>query len=116
MADSRRLEQLMECLIQVIGRATIPETRVREVVGTGAKQLKAFNLAAGTLTQSDIAKKAKLGQASLSRTFSRWVENGVAFWVGEDRDARLVHIYPIASTGAATRRPTSQKRRTRRPR
>jgi len=110
MTAKRTLEQLFECLIHVIGRATIPESRVREVVGDGAKQIKAFNLADGTLAQSEIAKRTKIAQSNLSHTCKRWVEHGIAFWVGEGKEARLVHIYPIPSGGA--KKPTRGKRQT----
>ncbi len=110
MAESRTLEQLMECLIQVLGRATMPEERVRTIVETGTKQIKAFNLADGTLTQVEIAKKAGVDQGSLSRAFARWVENGVAFWIGEGKEARLMHIYAIPITSATRSRKKQRAR------
>jgi len=103
MSDSRMLEQLMECLIQVVGRAAVPEARVREILGTGAKQVKAFNLADGTRSQIQIARKAKVDQGSLSRTVARWVENGLAFWIGGGNERRLMHIYPVSSSSATAR-------------
>lgn len=102
MTNSRMLEQLMESLIHVVGRAAVPEARVLEILGTGWKQVKAFNLADGTRSQNEIAKKAKIDQGNLSRTATRWVENGVAFWIGEGKEARrLVHIYPVPRKGGA---------------
>ncbi len=112
MTANGTLEQLIECLIHVIGRAAVPEARVREVVGDRAKQIKAFNLADGTLAQVQIAKKARVEQSNLSHTSKRWVENGIAFWIGAGKEARLVHIYPIPSVGA--RKPAPRKRRTKR--
>jgi len=91
------LEQLMECLIHVVGRATLPEAKLLEIVGTRAKQIRAFNLADGTRSQIEIAKKATVDPGSLSRTATRWVRNGVAFWIGEGKEARLMHIYPVPS-------------------
>ena len=110
-SDDNRIEQLLECLIHVIGRVAIPESRVREIVGSGAKQIGAFNLADGTLSQGDIAKKVKIDTGNLSRTCTRWVEHGVAFWLGDSRDARLVHIYPIPGHG--TDKSPAPKRRKR---
>ena len=104
MSGSPKLEQLIECLIQVIGRAAVPEQKVREIVGDGAKQIKAFNLCDGTRTQLAIAKQARIDQGSLSRTSQRWVENGVAFWVGEGHGARLLHIYPLSKRAQARKR------------
>ena len=95
MQDGGRLEQLLEYLIHVIGRAAIPQAEVTKVVGTGPKQVKAFNLCNGKNSQKEIAKKTGLYQSNLSNTFSRWVDAGVAFWIGEGKETRLLHIYPI---------------------
>lgn len=101
MTVSKHFEQLMHCLVQVVGRAAIPEARVREIVGTGAKQLRAFNLADGSQTQKQIAQATGIDQGNLSRTFQRWVEAGIAFWIGEGKDVRPLHVYPITGKGAA---------------
>lgn len=97
MTSSKHFEQLMQCLVQVVARAAIAETRVREIVGTGAKQLRAFNLADGTKSQLQISKATGIDQGNLSRTFQRWVESGVAFWMGEGKETRLMHVYPISA-------------------
>ena len=86
---------LLRCALQVIGQVAIPVDRLREVVGNGKKQIRAFNLCDGTLNQSEIAKKSKLNQGNLSRTFTRWRENGVLFVLGEGRTATFLHIYPL---------------------
>jgi len=111
MNANQRLEQLLECLIQVVARAAIHEEQVRDIVETGKKQLTAFNLCDGTRTLTEVARKARLDRGNLSRAASRWVQNGVAFWVGEDKDARLLHVYPLAprkSRGAKTRKAHRQ--------
>ncbi len=107
MTDTRRLEQLMECLVQVLGRVSLPEDNVRAVVGDSKKHLKAFNLADGTRTQTAIAAAAKLDQGNLSRVFARWIECGVAFWIGESTEARLLHIYALRDGQA--RSPRARK-------
>ena len=86
---------LLRCLVHLIGRAAIAPDKVREVVGSGKKQLKAFNLCDGDHTLIEIAKKAKIDRGNLSRTASRWLRNGIVFWVGEGQDARLLHAYPV---------------------
>jgi hypothetical protein len=98
MAQNQRLEQLFQCLIHVVGRAAMPEERVREIVATGDKQVEAFNLFDGTHTQTEVAQRVGLDQGNLSRAAARWVENGVAFWIGEGDDARLLHVFPIPLT------------------
>lgn len=95
MADADRIEELLGCLIKVVARAAIPEDKVREVVGSGAKQIKAFNLCDGTRSQLEVAKQSGLDQGNLSRTAVRWIQNGVMFSLGNGRDARLLHVYPI---------------------
>ena len=98
MDASQRLEQLLQCLIHVVGRAAVSEERVRQIVATGEKQVEAFNSCDGTLTQKEVVEKVGLDQGSVSRSMTRWVENGVAFWIGEGNDARLLHIFPIPLT------------------
>lgn len=109
MTNESRLEQLLCCFIQIVGRAAMPEERVREIVGSGAKQVRAFNLCDGTKSQTDVARQCRLQQANLSRTVSRWVQNGVMFWIGAGRDARLLHIYPIPVSGKV-KSPRTKKR------
>ena len=114
MEPTQRFEQLLECLIHVVGRAAMAEDRVRAIVATGEKQVEAFNLCDGTLPQKDVAAKVGLDPASVSRSMTRWVENGVAFWIGEGNDARLLHIFPIPLTKTARAKPA--KKRAARPR
>ncbi|MGD0461629.1 MAG: hypothetical protein ABSB74_03990 [Tepidisphaeraceae bacterium] len=104
MDKTQKIEQLLECLIHVLGRTALPLDHVQEIVGTTPKQLKAFNLCDGTHSQAEVAKACKIAQGNLSRSFSRWIENGVAFWLGEGKEARLLHIYPIPSSLSARRR------------
>jgi hypothetical protein len=95
MNSDKVLHDLLRCAIQVIGRIGIPPEKVREIVDTGKRQVKAYNLCDGTLSQSEIAKKAGLDQGNFSRVTARWIEHGVAFWIGEGKDSRLLHLYPI---------------------
>lgn len=107
--EEGRIEHLLGCLVQVIGRAAVPEDRVRTIVGAGRKQIRAFNLCDGTKTQSDIRRKVGLDQASLSRTAKRWIEHGVAFEIPDSGNkSKLLHIYPLGkakgSRGGKSRR------------
>lgn len=95
MKLSDRTDYLLECLIHILGRIAMPVEKVSEVVGQGTKQRKAFNLCDGSNTQMEVAKKTGIAQGNLSATFKRWVQNGVAYWIGEGKDARLLHIYPL---------------------
>lgn len=104
MKSDDTIEYLLECLIHVIGRVAIPVDQVSQVVGDGRKQRKAFNLCDGSKSQTEVAKAAGIAQGNLSNTFKRWVENGVAYWIGEGKDARLLHIYPLPATKKKIRR------------
>jgi hypothetical protein len=86
---------LLRCLVQVIGRATIPPMEVLSVVGKRKKQIKAFNLCDGSRTLRDIARKSQINQGNLSRTTTRWLEQGILFRIGEGKAARFMHIYPV---------------------
>lgn len=86
---------LLRCLMQIIGRAVVPDKSVRAIIGTGKNRIKAFNLFDGHFTIADVSKKTHIDKGNLSRAASDWVENGVAFWLGQGDEARLLHIYPI---------------------
>ncbi|MGH9930895.1 MAG: MarR family transcriptional regulator [Pyrinomonadaceae bacterium] len=90
-------DQLMRCLVHIIGRAAMPPEKVLGIVGRGPKQIKAFNLCDGTLSQKEVCKETGLDAGNLSRTFTRWVESGIAFWIGQGQAGRLLHIYPLAT-------------------
>jgi len=92
---SEQSDDLLRCLVHIVGRASMPTETVRQLIGKGKKQIDAFNLCDGTLSQGEISKKCKINQGNLSRTFDRWVKNGIAFWVGEGNESKLLHIYPV---------------------
>lgn len=98
------LEQLVACLIQVIGRSVMPPNRVLDLVGGGRANLRAFNMCDGLRTQREISKKLKIDQGQLSKTFSRWIECGIAFRVGNGSESRLLHIYPVQADGTEKKR------------
>lgn len=60
-------------------------------IGDGRKQIIAYNLCDGTRTQAQIAAKASLDHASLSRSMSRWVDEGIVVRVG----GFPLHVYPL---------------------
>jgi hypothetical protein len=104
MKSNEQTDQLLRCLMHILGRAAVPPEKVVELIGGGKRQVTAFNLCDGTLSQSEVAKKAGIDRGNFSRTFSRWVENGIAFTVGDGNDAKLLHIYPIPSSGEKKRK------------
>lgn len=96
--ETGRIEELLGCLIQVIGRAALPEARVREIVGDASKQVRAFNLCDGTRMQTEIRKAVGLDSGNFFRTVKRWVESGVAFEFRKGKESRLLHVYSLAKS------------------
>lgn len=92
---SERIEELLGCLIQVIGRTALPEARVRKVVGHASKQIRAFNLCDGRRTQTEIRKAVGLDSGNFHRTAKRWIEGGVAFEFRKGNESRLLHVYSL---------------------
>jgi hypothetical protein len=90
-----KVEDLLSCALQVLGRATLRPDRIRRTIGSRKKQLRAFNLCDGSNTVRQIARKARLDEGNLSRTLSRWREHGIVFLVGEGKQARFLHIYAL---------------------
>jgi hypothetical protein len=95
MEQADLVVDLLRCAIQLVGRIAIPVEKVQESVGSGRKRIDAFNLADGTNSQQDIAKKLRIDPGNLSRTSTRWVNDGIAFWLGQGREKRLCHVYAI---------------------
>lgn len=95
MKSEEHMNQLLQILIQVIARGAVPLASVRGIVGSGKKQIEAFNLCDGTLNQTEISKKLKIDSGNFSRTVGRWVEDGIAFKLGDGKQAKLLHIYPL---------------------
>lgn len=106
METDDRTNQLLQCLLHAVGRAVLPLDAVQAIVGTGKKQIKAFNLCDGKNNQTEIAKKTGLHRSNLSTTLTRWIKHGVVFSIGEGKDEKPLHIYPIpeASARSKTRR------------
>ncbi|TMA98682.1 MAG: MarR family transcriptional regulator [Deltaproteobacteria bacterium] len=100
MQTDEHTNQLLQCLLHVVGRAAVPQDAVLAIVGPGKKQIKAFNLCDGNTSQNDIAKKVRLDQGNFSRTVKRWIRNGVMFSIGENKETRPLHIYAIPEASA----------------
>jgi hypothetical protein len=88
-------EELLRCLLHVIGRSVITPEEVRASIGKGKNRVKAFNLFDGNHTLQEVASKTRIDRGNLSRTAGNWVNSGIAFWVGEGANSRLLHLYPI---------------------
>lgn len=88
-------ETLLRALVGLVGRQTFTPEKLEEIVGPGTKQVRAFNMCDGTKGQGEVAKVVGLDAGSFSRTVSRWISEGVLFRVGDGRDAKLLHVYPL---------------------
>ena len=95
MEETKKFEWLLECLIHVIGRASIKLEEINAIIGEGEKQVRAYNLCDGTLTQTEIAKKARLDQGNFSRSVNRWVKSGIVFRFGKGKEVKFLHVFPI---------------------
>jgi len=97
---------LLKCLAQVIGRAALPEDKLRKILGTGEDQIRAYNLCDGSLSQRQIAGKCRLDEGNFSRTLARWIASGIVFRLGKARAETFLHIYPL--WGGATKTDTNK--------
>lgn len=92
-------EVYLRAILATVARQTYPPDTLARLVSpvrkAGDKQLAAYNLCDGTRSQTDIAKELKLDSGAFSRTVSRWIELGIVVRVGQNRDLRLVHLYPL---------------------
>ncbi len=98
MNSTDRLEDLLRCLMHIIARPTISPEKVQEIVGTGPRQIKAYNLCDSYMTQIQISKKSHIDQGNLSNTINRWIESGIIFRIGKENDKRPLHIYPLVQS------------------
>lgn len=91
-------QELLMALLATTGRTAFTVTSVFDMVdptGKSTKQIKGFNLADGTLTQAEIVKKVKIDSGNFSRAVSKWIDQGIMFRLGDGRDAKLLHIFPL---------------------
>jgi DNA-binding MarR family transcriptional regulator len=102
MAENSEL--LLRAILATTARQAFPVDRIVEIVSKGGdKQLRAYNMCDGTRGQSDIAKLLKLDQGNFSRTVGRWVDAGIVFRLGNGRDAKLLHVYPLPEDAGKTK-------------
>lgn len=91
-------EVYLKAILATIARQTFPPEALSKLVAptkAGDRQLVAYNLCDGSRSQTEIAKELGLDAGAFSRTVSRWVDLGILVRVGEKRETRLVHLYPL---------------------
>ena len=95
--DDALTADLLKALIRVTGRVAIPPAQLREMIIPDAgkmKQLRAYNLCDGSRTQGEVQKAAGIDAGSFSHTLKRWLERGIVFRIGDEKN--LLHLYPMA--------------------
>lgn len=87
----------LRAILATVARQTFSTEDILKIMGSaaGEKQRRAFNLCDGSRTQAEVAKELGLDQANFSKTLSRWIDAGIVIRVGEKRDARPLHVYPL---------------------
>jgi DNA-binding MarR family transcriptional regulator len=104
---------LLRALLTVTARTTFPIEKLAGIVqsaGAGEKQLAAYNMCDGNHGQTEIAKALSLDAGNFSRTVGRWIDAGVVFRLGEGRDAKLMHVYPLPKEHARKTPATSRNK------
>lgn len=93
-------ESLLRAILSTIARQTYPPARLLEILGTtaGEKQRRAFNLCDGSRTQAEIAKELGLDPGNFSKTLNRWIDEGIVVRVGQKREIRPLHVYPLSES------------------
>jgi hypothetical protein len=91
----------LRAILGVVARQAIPPTKLASQIGVGAtklKQIEAYNLCDGSLTQGEIAKKVGLDSGNFSKTMGRWTEDGLVVRTEIAGQSRPVHLYPIPAS------------------
>ena len=94
-------DALLKGILATVARAAFPQDALMKIVAPTAgseKQLLAYNLCNGEMSQAEIGKAAKLDPGNLSRAIARWVEAGIVLRVGSDQ--LPLHVYPLIKASA----------------
>jgi DNA-binding MarR family transcriptional regulator len=88
-------ETYLRAILATVARQTFSPVKILEIINAGEKQHRAFNLCDGSRTQAEIAKELGLDSANFSKSIGRWVDEGIVIRVGERREMRPLHVYPL---------------------
>jgi hypothetical protein len=89
---------LLRAIWSMTARQAFSVESLIEIVGSGEKQRRAFNMCDGTKTQGEIVKSTKIDQGNFSKTLARWIEAGIVLRLGEGRESRFLHVYHLSAT------------------
>jgi DNA-binding MarR family transcriptional regulator len=87
----------LRAILATVARQTFSPAKILEIMGSNAseKHFRAFNLCDGSRSQAEIAKELGLDSGNFSKTLNRWIDEGIVIRVGEKREARPLHVYPL---------------------
>lgn len=90
-------EAYLRAILATVARQAFPPGKILEIMGSsaGEKQFRAFNMCDGTKTQAEIAKELVLDPSNFSKSLGRWIDAGIVIRVGEGKEVRPVHVYPL---------------------
>jgi DNA-binding MarR family transcriptional regulator len=90
-------EIYLRAMMSLIARQTFSTERLKALVSPRGtpKLIEAFNLCDGTNKQTEITTKLGIDPGQFSRTVKQWVDDGIVIRVGEGKDSKLVHVYPL---------------------
>lgn len=88
-------ETYLRAILATVARQTFPPARILEIINAGEKHQRAFNLCDGSRSQAEIVKELGLDRGNFSKTVSRWTDEGIVIRVGDNREARPLHVYPL---------------------
>ncbi|KLE32717.1 MarR family transcriptional regulator [Aurantiacibacter gangjinensis] len=87
-------------ILSVVARQAIPPDQLASQVGVGKtklKQIEAYNLCDGSLTQGEVAKQLGIDSGNFSKTIARWSDDGLIVRTEVSGQMRPVHLYPISA-------------------
>jgi DNA-binding MarR family transcriptional regulator len=87
----------LKAMMSLIARQTFSPEKLKALISSRGtlKLCEAFNLCDGTNKQTEIATKIGIDQGQFSRTVKQWIDDGIIIRVGDGKDAKLVHVYPL---------------------
>jgi len=91
-------EIYLRAILATVARQTFPANILEKLVAPKKgleKQVAAYNLCDGTRTSAEISRELGLDQSNFSKTVGRWLEAGILIRVGEGKENRPLHVYPL---------------------
>ena len=90
-------ETYLRAILATIARQTFTPQEIASHVlkNGGERQVTAYNLCEGRLTQGEIAKEVGLDSGNFSKTIGRWVDAGIVIRIVDGKNITPVHVYPL---------------------